>query len=473
MVKMARHKTPQKKQEAKRSTQKLSGELAGPTAVRHLWGRGSVASGLTPQRLANLLKSAAEGDTEAYLTLAEEMEERDPHYSSVLRTRKMAVASLPVTVVAGGEDSRAQQCAQDIHRLMEAPDFGDLVDNALDALGKGYSVNEIMWDRTGVKWEPKAYRWRDPRFFLFHPEHPEDMRIVDEADPIHGLSMPPYKFIVHQPRLKSGLTLRGGLARLVAFSYLCKMYGMKDWLGFLESYGIPLRLGKYGPSASEEDKKVLKTAVANIGSDAAAILPDSMVIEFQQVAQASGASEVFSRMVEWIDRQISKAVLGQTATTEGTPGKLGNEASQEAVRQDIIAADARQLANTLNRDLIRPYIDINYGPQAVYPRVMITLPEKEDVTALAANLEKLVPLGLKVSASEVRTKLGLSEPAKEADLLSVSTTPAQASATNRAQGCACSNRAINRSQADEIDLLASEMLMDWEPQITPSAPLRR
>lgn len=144
------------------------------------------------------------------------------------------------------------------------------------------------------------------------------------------------------------------------------MYGMKDWLGFLESYGIPLRLGKYGPSASEEDKKVLKTAVANIGSDAAAILPDSMVIEFQQVAQASGASEGFSRIVEWIDRQISKAVLGQTATTEGTPGKLGNEASQEAVRQDIIAADARQLANTLNRDLIRPYIDINYGPQAVY-----------------------------------------------------------------------------------------------------------
>lgn len=201
--------------------------------------------------------------------------------------------------------------------------------------------------------------------------------------------------------------------------------------------------------------------------------PQPMVIEFQQVAQASGASEVFSRMVEWIDRQISKAVLGQTATTEGTPGKLGNEASQEAVRQDIIAADARQLANTLNR----PYIDINYGPQAVYPRVMITLPEKEDVTALAANLEKLVPLGLKVSASEVRNKLGLSEPAKEADLLSVSKITAQASATNRAQGkgypcSACSSRAVNRSQADETDLLASDMLTDWEPQITPvTAPV--
>jgi len=77
---------------------------------------------------------------------------------------------------------------------------------------------------------------------------------------------------------------------------------------------------------------------------------------------------------------------------------------------------------------------------------------------------------LKVSVSEVRTKLGLSEPAKEADLLSVSAPPEE-SAVNRAQAkgypcSACSSRAINRTQADEIDLLASDMLMDWEPQMT-------
>lgn len=456
---MARNKRQQKKQDAKRTdTKKLAVELAGHTAVRNMWGSGSIASGLTPQKLANILKASTEGDTDAYLTLAEEMEERDPHYSSVLRTRKLAVASLPVTVVAGGEDSKAQQLAEDIHRLIDAPDFGDLVDNAMDAIGKGYSVNEIMWDRSGARWEPKEYRWRDPRFFMFHHENPEEMRIVDEADPANGLAMQPYKFIVHKPRLKSGLVLRGGLARLVAFSYICKMYGIKDWLGFLEIYGIPLRLGKYGTSASEEDKEVLKTAVANIGSDAAAILPDSMVIEFQQVAQASGASEVFARMVEWIDRQISKAVLGQTASAEGTPGKLGNEDSQEAVRQDIIAADAKQLANTINRDLIRPYIDINYGPQEVYPRVIITVPEKEDLTALAANLEKLVPLGLRVSAAEVRTKLGLSEPGKDTDLLGVPATTEE-SAANRT-----SHKAVNRSQPDDIDVLAADLLADWEPQ---------
>lgn len=451
---------------------KLTKEIAGPTAIRNLWGSGSVANGLTPQRLVSILKGAADGDLDAYLTLAEEMEERDPHYSSVLRTRKLAVSGLPITVVAGGEDSKAHQLAEDVRRLLDAPDFGDLVDNALDALGKGYSVNEIIWDRSGARWEPEEYKWRDPRFFKFHHQNPEEIRLIDEADPVNGLALPPYKFIIHKPKLKSGLVLRGGLARLVAFSYVCKMYGMKDWLGFLEIYGIPLRLGKYGTAASEEDKAVLKTAVANIGSDAAAILPDSMVIEFQQVAQTSGASEVFSRMVEWIDKQVSKAVLGQTASTEGTPGRLGGDKIQEEVRQDLIAADAKQLANTINRDLVRPYIDINYGPQKSYPRVVISIPENEDLDSLADNLSKLVPLGLKVSAQEVRSKLGLSEPDKDAELLGVPSFGFDDLAANRAHGggcqcSACSGRALNRAAPDEMDILAADMLADWEQVTAP------
>ena len=445
-------------------TQKvLTREIAGPTSIRNPWGSGSVANGLTPQRLASILKAAAEGDHEAYLTLAEEMEERDPHYSSVLRTRKLAVSSLPVTVIAGSEDNQAQELAEDIKRLIETPEFGDLVDNALDALGKGYSVTEILWDRSSVtRWLPKEYRWRDPRFFMFNQKEPDEIRLIDTADPVNGLQLPPYKFVIHRPRLKSGLVLRGGLARLAAFSYICKMYSLKDWLGFLEIYGIPLRLGKYDNAASPEDKDILKTAVANIGSDAAAILPESMKIEFEQVSQAAGASEVFARMVEWIDRQVSKAVLGQTATTEGTPGKLGNENAQEEVRQDLIAADAKQLANTINRDLIKPYIDINYGPQKVYPRAVINIPEQEDLGLLADNLSKLVPLGLQVSAQEVRAKLGLSEPGKDAELLGM-VAPIEEPAANHVQGG--SGRAINRSQPDDIDLLAADMLTDWEPQI--------
>ncbi len=72
------------------------------------------------------------------------MEERDPHYASVLRTRKLAVSGLPVTVAAGGEDAQSAKLAEQVQQLTVAPEFQDLLDNCLDTLGKGYAVNEIM-----------------------------------------------------------------------------------------------------------------------------------------------------------------------------------------------------------------------------------------------------------------------------------------------------------------------------------------
>jgi phage gp29-like protein len=58
--------------------------------------------------------------------------------------------------------------------------------------------------------------------------------------------------VVHQPRLKSGLPLRNGLARLVAVMYMLKSYTVRDWWAFAEKFGIPVVVGKYGNNASPE-----------------------------------------------------------------------------------------------------------------------------------------------------------------------------------------------------------------------------
>ncbi|MDO6805881.1 DUF935 family protein, partial [Wenyingzhuangia sp. 1_MG-2023] len=80
----------------------------------------------------------------------------------------------------------------------------------------------------------------------------------------------------------------------------------------------------------------------------------------------------------------------------GTPGKLGNDDAQDDVRTDILKADARQLSNTINKYLVRSFVDLNFGPQAQYPRVEFQVIEPEDTEALTAALKELVPLGLKV-----------------------------------------------------------------------------
>ncbi|MCP4698974.1 MAG: DUF935 family protein [Gammaproteobacteria bacterium] len=61
-----------------------------------------------------------------------------------------------------------------------------------------------------------------------------EVRLPDESGGMDGLELEPYKFIVHMPQLKSGVPVRNGLARLTAFSYMWKMFSVKDWMAFAE-----------------------------------------------------------------------------------------------------------------------------------------------------------------------------------------------------------------------------------------------
>jgi phage gp29-like protein len=175
-----------------------------------------------------------------------------------------------------------------------------------------------------------------------------------------------------------------------------------------------------------------------------------MVIEFPEAGGKTGSVDLFERMVEYFDRQTSKAVLGQTATTDAIKGGYAVGRTHDEVRGDIEQSDARQLAATLNRDVVRPYIDLNKGPQKAYPRILIGRSEQTDVTQMSDALAKLVPLGFKVEQSVVRDRLGFPDPEDDAELL---VPPAQASPFPAL------TKALARAKApirDAVDALAEQ-----------------
>ncbi len=401
---------------------RLNKEIAAPglMGVRSIW-RDAVAPGLTPVALARLLESAAQGDTTAYLTLAEEMEEKDLHYASVIGTRKRAVTRLPINVEAATDKPKDVKIADAVRKLVSQTGFRGLLTDLMDGIGKGFSVVESVWNTGKTPWMPARYAWRDQRFFTFNLDNMQDIRLRDEQDPVSGIALEPYKFIVHVPKLKSGIPIRGGIAYLACWAWLFKNFAIRDWMAFLEVFGMPIRIGKYGKGAEPSEIDILKQAVAMIGVDAAAVIPDSMLIEIVEQSVKTG-DNLFKTTADWFDAQLSKAVLGQTATTQGTPGKLGNDDVQNEVRQDIRDADAEQLEETINRDLVVPFVVLNFGPQEDYPLVTLKEPDTEDLKLLVEALEKLVPLGLKVEQSVVRDKLGLPDPDEDADLLAVQRT---------------------------------------------------
>lgn len=458
-------------------TQELLREIATPTidGTRNVWFDG-MADGLTPDRLSVLLREAADGDPEPYLTLAEEMEERDLHYLGVLGDRKRALTGLEITVESPTDDDHDKAITEAVRGLVADPIFETVTEDMQDALGKSFSVTEIIWDTSEKQWMPKAYVDVDQRWFFFDRATRRELRMRDIAAPLDGLALQPFKFIQHRPRIKSGIPIRNGFARIAGFSWLCKLYALKDWMAFVEVFGMPLRLGKYGPNASRGDISVLKRAVANIGSDAAAVIPEAMKIEFIEAASGSGGADVFERLCDYLDKQVSKAVLGQTTTTD-SGGSLAQAKVHNEVRLDILGSDAKGVAGSLNRDLVRPFVDLNFGPQKRYPRIVINVPQPEDLKALTSALKDLVPLGLKVEQSVIRDKLGLPDPAltKNVDLL-VAPLPAapppvvppvpMKKAANQRGGTALN--AQMPSDIDEVDLIAADGLAEWEMQIDPA-----
>jgi phage gp29-like protein len=394
----------------------LKAEVSAPTVtgIRSPM-TGYPGDGLNPQRLANILREADQGDPLRYLELAETIEERDLHYVGVLGTRRRSVAQIDITVEAASEDPADVAKADMLRDWLDRDELADELFDILDAIGKGYSVTEIIWDTSMGQWQPQRLEYRDPRWFRFKRQDLATPLMLDENGQEHPL--PAFKFIYSTIKAKSGLALRSGLARSAAWAWMFKAFTQRDWAIFTQTYGQPLRLGKYGAGATEEDKATLFRAVANIAGDCAAIIPEAMTIDFVETKSVGATADLYERRCDWLDKQTSKAVLGQTATTDAVTGGLGSGKEHRQVQEDIERADAKALAAILNRDLVRPWIDLEFGPQKRYPRIKIGRPEVEDLTALAQSLGPMIDRGLAVSQSAVRDRFGIAEPKPDDDLM--------------------------------------------------------
>jgi phage gp29-like protein len=378
----------------------LKQELAGATlaGVRSPIA-GYPADGMNPVRLANLLREADQGNPERYFELAEQIEERDLHYLGVLGTRKRSVSQIDATVEAASDAAEDVRRADMVREWLRRDELAEETFDILDAIGKGDSFTEIMWDTSEGQWTPGRLEWRDPRWFTYDRR---DLRTPLLRGGEDGNSadcpLPLFKFVRLTLKAKSGLPVRSGIARVAAWAWMFKAFTQRDWAIFAQTYGQPVRIGKYAPGADKSDKATLFRAVANIAGDCAAIIPQGMEIEFVESANVGAGSDLYERRADWLDRQVSKAVLGQTGTTDMKSGGLGDGGNKvhDRVAGDIETADCKALAAALNRDLIRPW------------------------------LTTIVPMGKKVQLSEVRDKLGLADPDEGAELLHAPTSPVAA-----------------------------------------------
>lgn len=383
-------------------------------------------NGLTPAVLARYLRDADNGDLTAQHRLFSDMEERDTHLSAEMGKRKQAILNLDWSIVPPRNASAAEKAhaewLQEV--LTDAADpFEDLLLALMDGIGHGFAAVELEWRREGSELLP-AFHPRPQEWFRLDNTRTQ-LRLQDGTE---GAPLQSFGWVLHtHGKAKTGYMGRMGIHRALVWPFIYKAYAIGDFAEFLETYGLPIIVGKYYAGALDEEKASLMRAVTQLGHDARAIMPKEMDLEVQKIT-GGGDSTPHLAMVDWADRAESKAILGQTMSAEAKGSGLGsgNAELHKEVRRDLRNSDARQVAATVTRDLLYPLLALNRGgidSLSRTPRLVFDTGEAEDMKAMADALPKLVEVGFKVPRAWAQEKLRIPEPQESDDILARSPAP--------------------------------------------------
>lgn len=407
-----------------------SGALAEPQTARltslHREFAEHPARGLTPQRLYSLLTAAERGDLVRQAELFDDMEERDTHLYAEMSKRKRAILTLDwrIDPPPGASAAEEDMAAFAEERVRAVAELEDVMLDALTAIGHGYACLEMSWAPYGRERLPDRIEMRPHTWFTLDQATRTDIRLRSTGS-IDGEALNPFGWIVHTHKSRSGYLARSGLYRTLVWPYLFKNYAARDLAEFLEIYGLPLRVGKYPANATRDERATLLQAVVNIGHAAAGIIPEGMLIEFQEAAK--GTHDPFVAMIEWCERSVSKAILGQSIGQDSArKGSLAGASVDNEVRKDILASDARQLQGTFTRDLIYPILAVNKGLQDIRrcPRMVFDVREVEDIQAFSTSLPALVGMGMRIPAKWAHEKLNIPEADEKEAVLEQRAAPA-------------------------------------------------
>lgn len=373
------------------------------------------SNGLTPEKMARILRTADAGDVSELMELYEEMEEKDPHLFSLLQTRKNAVLGLDYEILPFSddpEDIRTMEAVSSVFYGIE--NIEDMIFDLLDAIGKGFAICEIQWKRKDAKTYVERINRIHPKRIVFDDD---DRILISTIDSPMGEMVSKDRLMVHHYRARSAHMSRSGVLRTIAWVYLFKNYALKDWVVYTEGYGMPMRIGKYSPSASPSDIATLEKAVANLGSALGITIPESTQIELKE-AMRGGNATVYENLLKFCNAEMSKAILGQTLTTEmGSSGSFAASQTHNSVRQDLLEADCKSLSSTIGKCLFRPIV-LNAFPgddrrlsQLPYIRFHVSPPE--DLTAEADMYVKLAKdIGLPIPHEHLYERFGIPKPEK-------------------------------------------------------------
>lgn len=344
--------------------------------------------------------------------------QKDAQVQACLSIKKFAVLS------RGWEVHSASSCAEDVKiadfvRFALADMRGSLLDvlyNVLDAVGKGFSVLEInfkLLDKSPYNGMLglESIKSKDPSTFVFEMDEFLNIKSLARNGGVYNKErLPVDKFIIY-PYMPSYESPYGTSDLRAAY----KHYWSKDLLTkflnlYLEKYGSPTAKGSYKRGTPRQAQEELLRVLDKIKQETAVVIPDDVSVELLEAQRGGEAG--YLNAIQYHDKQIAKAILGQTLMTEEGM-KVGSFALAK-VHLDILKMCLKKLKRDLEESVmqeqvIKKLVDFNFQTSN-YPTFSLGPVEDRDMELLADAIVKLID-GEVIMADEewIRDYLGIPE----------------------------------------------------------------
>lgn len=314
----------------------------------------------------------------------------DPHLFSVIQKRKSGVLGRKI-------EFRRNGVADDkVNRQIASPWFLRFLGDALDAEYWGFTLVQFYINEKG---------WID--YYLVPRKHVDPvLRIIKtRQDDIMGEPFDSYADLL----MIRGKEPLGILARTAPY-VIYKRGTIGDWAQLAEIFGRPIRKYTYDASDPEARKASLDAAESQ-GGASVFLCPDGTKLEFIEPGNLSGSCDMYSALTDRYNAEMSKAVLGNTLTTEAS--ETGTQALgtvHNKVEQELIEQDALSILNLLNYDMTDQFAALGINTQGG-EFVFVEEADMAQVKAKAELLEKAVNVfNLPVADDYLYEQLGIEKP---------------------------------------------------------------
>ncbi len=363
--------------------EKTVSDVPAARVQMYLRSRFNPIRNLSPELLSHYLDRLKIGWLREITLIWDAIQERDDKVSLVSALRRKAVARFDyqIEVIDDLADSDKATAAEHKAALeyfyshlstTSAIDENEqggvklLIKQMMDAVGKKYSVHEIVWQPQADGSLTAQMRWVPIWFF---ENTTGKLRYIPTEGEAYGLDLEEGGWMV---------TVGDGLMIATCIAYMFKTLPLRDWVTYCERNGMPAFLGKTNASQNSPQWTAMVAAVESIAADYAAVMNTSESIEALDL-KGSQANLPYEPLVQLINAAIASLWRGGDLSTQSSgkqsQGRGSNRQEDEA--EIILDDDVEMISETLRMNVDRYVIQNQFGDDQPLARFTIIRPPKE------------------------------------------------------------------------------------------------